>query len=119
MSIRLVLASASPRRAELLTTAGYTFEVRAVDVDERVLPREPPSSYVQRLAAEKSARALEEILEGPAKAGPHDRYGRRPGRPRLRQRQSKLSSSAQPTWDLPYGALQEKFAASSMLPAPL
>lgn len=62
--MRLILASASPRRAELLTTAGYTFEVHAVDVDERVLRLEPAATYVQRVAAEKSARALEEIVTG-------------------------------------------------------
>ena len=34
--MRLVLASQSPRRAELLSAAGYAFEVQAADVDERV-----------------------------------------------------------------------------------
>jgi septum formation protein len=48
---RLVLASASPRRAELLTAAGFTFEVLAVDLDERAQPGEAPADYVRRLAA--------------------------------------------------------------------
>jgi len=61
--VRLILASASPRRAELLTTAGYAFDVHAVHVNERHLTSEPAATYVKRLAAEKSARALEEILE--------------------------------------------------------
>lgn len=61
--MRLVLASSSPRRAELLTAAGFTFETRAVEIDERVRPGEPPQVYVRRLAAEKSAAALAE-LEG-------------------------------------------------------
>ena len=56
--MRLVLASASPRRAELLRAAGFTFEVLATDVDERVRPGERPREYVQRLAMEKSAAAL-------------------------------------------------------------
>lgn len=64
--MRLVLASASPRRAELLRCAGYLFDVRAVDVDERVRPGEPAASYVLRLASEKSAlahaRAPEEVI---------------------------------------------------------
>jgi septum formation protein len=59
----LVLASSSPRRAELLTAAGFTFEVLAVDLDERARPGEAPAAYVCRLAAEKSARAFE-MLEG-------------------------------------------------------
>lgn len=56
--VRLILASASPRRAELLRSAGYTFEVAAVDVDESIRPGETPSTYVRRLAADKSAAAL-------------------------------------------------------------
>jgi septum formation protein len=59
--LRLVLASASPRRAELLTAAGFTFDVLAVDLDERAHPGEAPADYVRRLAAEKSARALERL----------------------------------------------------------
>jgi len=53
--MRLILASASPRRAELLTNAGYVFETRAADIDERVLTNETPEVYVRRLAREKSA----------------------------------------------------------------
>ena len=67
--MRLVLASASPRRAELLTAAGFTFEVLAVDLDERARPGEAPADYVRRLAAEKSARAFE-LLEGSARENP-------------------------------------------------
>jgi septum formation protein len=59
--MRLVLASASPRRAELLTAAGFTFDVLPVDVDERVRPDERPADYVRRLASEKSASALERV----------------------------------------------------------
>lgn len=53
---RLVLASASPRRADLLRAAGLPFEVQAADIDERVLPGEAPAHYVARLAREKAAR---------------------------------------------------------------
>jgi septum formation protein len=63
--MRLVLASASPRRAELLRAAGFEFETLPVDVDERVRPGERPAEYVRRLAMEKSARAME-MLAGPA-----------------------------------------------------
>lgn len=51
----LVLASQSPRRRELLTTAGLTFAVRSADIDEAPLPDEPPAAYVQRLSIEKAA----------------------------------------------------------------
>ena len=61
--MRLVLASASPRRAELLRAAGFEFETRTVDLDERVQPGEAPEDYVRRLAMENSARAME-ILTG-------------------------------------------------------
>jgi len=57
--MRLVLASASPRRAELLTSAGFTFEALAVDADEYLRPGEAPPAYVRRLAGEKSARGLD------------------------------------------------------------
>jgi septum formation protein len=59
--VRLILASASPRRAELLRAAGYEFETLAVDVDERVHPGESPEDYVRRLAMEKSARAVDHV----------------------------------------------------------
>ena len=53
----LILASASPRRAELLTAAGVRFEVRPAHVDERVQPGEDARTYASRVAAEK-ARAI-------------------------------------------------------------
>lgn len=62
--MRLILASASPRRAELLGAAGFTFEVCAAEVDERVLPGERPRDYVRRLAIEKAAKAFE-MVAGP------------------------------------------------------
>ena len=61
--MRLVLASASPRRAELLRAAGLTFEIVVTDVDESRRGNESPSTYVRRLAAEKSAAALTTIKD--------------------------------------------------------
>jgi septum formation protein len=55
--VRLILASASPRRAELLRAAGFDFDVVATDIDETIRSGERPSDYVRRLAAEKSAAA--------------------------------------------------------------
>lgn len=51
----IVLASASPRRAELLRAAGFTFVVEPMDVDESVLPGEAPEAHVRRLARQKAA----------------------------------------------------------------
>lgn len=56
--MRLILGSASPRRAELLRAAGFTFEIVSAEVDESRRDDEPPSTYVRRLAAEKSAAVL-------------------------------------------------------------
>lgn len=50
----IVLASASPRRAELLRAAGFTFEARPVDVDEQRLAGESPDAYVLRVAGAKA-----------------------------------------------------------------
>jgi nucleoside triphosphate pyrophosphatase len=54
MPPRLVLASASPRRAELLAAAGYDFTVDPADVDESGRAGEPPEHYVLRVAREKA-----------------------------------------------------------------
>lgn len=52
--MELILASASPRRRQLLSNAGYTFECDPVDVDERVHRAEHPIAYVRRLARSKA-----------------------------------------------------------------
>ena len=50
----LVLASASPRRSELLRNAGISFQVEPAHVPEVPLPQETPLAYAQRLAREKA-----------------------------------------------------------------
>ena len=55
MSVRVVLASQSPRRRELLTLVGIPHEVRPADLDERYLPGEEPAAHCERLAREKAA----------------------------------------------------------------
>jgi septum formation protein len=55
--MRLILASASPRRAELLRAAGIAFDVVAADVDESVHAGEPAEAYARRVA-EAKARAV-------------------------------------------------------------
>jgi len=51
---RLVLASASPRRAEILRAVGWPFEVSVADVDESINAAERASHYVERLARAKA-----------------------------------------------------------------
>jgi septum formation protein len=63
---RLILASASPRRRELLTQAGYMFEVRPAYVNEDPLPDEDPISYVVRLARDKAQAVFAEINDSDA-----------------------------------------------------
>jgi septum formation protein len=53
-SAPLLLASASPRRRELLRRAGVAFEILPADVDERVRSGESPRDYAARLAREKA-----------------------------------------------------------------
>lgn len=60
----LRLASASPRRREILTKLGLRFDVIPADVDERRLSGEAPSDYVARLALEK-ARAIAQSQHEP------------------------------------------------------
>lgn len=85
--MRLVLASASPRRAELLRAAGFDFDIVTADVDEALRPGEGAEAYVTRLAEAKARAVLdraagrpvlgadtvvvcgEEILGKPADAG--------------------------------------------------
>ncbi len=51
---KLVLASASPRRREILANAGFEFDVRPAPVDEAPRPGEDPLEHVKRLAREKA-----------------------------------------------------------------
>ena len=53
--MRLVLASASPRRRELLGAAGVAFDVDAAHIDEARLVGEAPEAYVERIARLKAA----------------------------------------------------------------
>ena len=51
---KVILASQSPRRRELLTLVGIAHEVRPADIDESVLPGETPEGHCERLAREKA-----------------------------------------------------------------
>ncbi len=54
MQSPLLLASASPRRRELLERIGLVLEIQPADVDERVQPNERPEAYVARIARSKA-----------------------------------------------------------------
>ena len=51
---KLILASGSPRRSEILTSVGWDFEKHVADIDETELQGESPEDYVVRLACEKA-----------------------------------------------------------------
>jgi nucleoside triphosphate pyrophosphatase len=64
--MNLVLASASPRRRELLAQAGFTFEVHPADIPENPFPNEDPIAYVVRLARQKAEAVFAEITKASA-----------------------------------------------------
>lgn len=55
---RLLLASASPRRAELLRAGGFDFDIRPANADESIHPGETPETYVRRVAEAKAHAVL-------------------------------------------------------------
>jgi septum formation protein len=61
---KLVLASSSPRRTELLNRAGWPHEVLVTGIDESVKPQEEPAAYVQRLACSKAEAVAQRLEEG-------------------------------------------------------
>jgi len=61
---KLVLASGSPRRAEILERAGWLHEIIVAGIDETVLPNEEPATYVQRLARSKAEAVASRLEDG-------------------------------------------------------
>jgi len=59
--VRLILASASPRRAELLAAAGFDFEIVPADVDETPHADESPEAYTLRVAREKARQIARQL----------------------------------------------------------
>ena len=59
----LILASASPRRAELLRQLGLRFQVQPADIDETMGENESPDDYVRRLAVEKAEAEMATSIE--------------------------------------------------------
>jgi septum formation protein len=62
--MKLILASSSPRRAEILREAGIAFEIRAIEIDETALPGETAQAMVARLAEAKARAAAAQIGAG-------------------------------------------------------
>src|ERR1044072_860705 len=60
---KIVLASSSPRRAEILTSVGWEFENHVADIDESEFLNESPEDYVVRLAREKAEAVAEHYPE--------------------------------------------------------
>ena len=65
----LILASASPRRRELLTQAGFEFQIHPAPIPEDPHPNEDPIAYVTRLARQKAEAVYNEILGTETDAG--------------------------------------------------
>ena len=59
--MKLILASASPRRAEILFAAGIPYEIRVSETDESRLPGESPEKMVERLARAKAEAVAREL----------------------------------------------------------
>lgn len=57
----LLLASASPRRQQLIQLLGLPYRVEATDVDETMPPHTPPTDYVEQLSLRKASAAKERI----------------------------------------------------------
>jgi len=60
---KLILASASPRRAELLQQLGLSPAIVPADIDESVFPGESPSKYVERLAMQKAMHVWQQKFD--------------------------------------------------------
>jgi septum formation protein len=61
----LVLASASPRRRQILSELGLQFEIQAPEIDEKRLPHEEPEAMVVRLAEGKAKTVAQSLFSGP------------------------------------------------------
>ena len=126
----LVLASASPRRRELLTQAGFTFQVHPADIPEDPIPNEDPVAYVTRLAREKAQFVFRQLAEVSARsaedAALYQGTTSKPALsaaewvPRTNQIEAGASAPESNSWDStnPLRANSERLAAPQVLGAP-
>lgn len=68
-TLRLILASASPRRQAFLRELGLSFTVRTADIDETPLPGELPAALAMRLATTKARAIADRLTAAPDAAG--------------------------------------------------
>lgn len=64
--MRLILASASPRRKQLLRSAGFIFQVVPSTIEEDYQPGEPPEVFVERMAGRKADQVAQRYAQQPA-----------------------------------------------------
>lgn len=64
--MRLILASASPRRKQLLRSAGFVFQVVPSTIEEDYQPGEPPEVFVERMAERKADQVAQRYAQQPA-----------------------------------------------------
>lgn len=57
----IILASGSPRRSQLLSTAALDFSIMSVDIDETPDDNELPTAYIQRMVVTKATAAIEQL----------------------------------------------------------
>lgn len=62
-SSRIVLASQSPRRKELLKAAGFEFEIKIADIDEEDIPSTIPITLIPAYLAESKAKKVQELMQ--------------------------------------------------------
>lgn len=74
-NVKFILASASPRRREIVAGVNWHFEIRAADIDETIFADEPPVVYAERMALAK-ARVIAARLSVEGEA--HEAYGTAP-----------------------------------------
>jgi septum formation protein len=63
---RLILASASPRRSQILSEAGILFDIQPSRIDEKTRPGEGPEELADRLAREKADDVAGRLADGPS-----------------------------------------------------
>ena len=109
MRPRVILASDSPRRRELLQLIGIEHEVRPADIDERYLPHESPSAHAERLAREKASAIDEDgavtigsdtivVIDGDVLGKPRDRAHAREMLKRLSGRSHVVMTGVAVRW---------------------
>ena len=110
----LILASASPRRRELLTQAGFIFTVHPAHIPEEPLPSEDPIAYVTRLARQKAEIVFNQLTTLGAPGPSHLGTGESTNIPASDQRASAPPQAAGTPGPSPSGTWE----STNLAPAP-